>query len=64
MENAEAAHLNTSNEELREKQVAVSEYDFVRFTIADMNGVLRGALLSGDVAAKFLDSGIGCFSGK
>ena len=61
---AEAALLSPSEEQLSEAEAAVSEFDFIRFTMADMNGVPRGLLLPADVAAKSLKAGIGCPEGE
>ena len=64
MSKVEAAPLSPSAEQLKEAQAALSDYDFIRFTVVDMNGVPRGVLLPADVAAKSLSSGIGCPAGK
>ena len=64
MAKVETLHLSPSAQKLRETEAAVKEYDFIRFTTADMNGLPRGVLVPTDLAAKSLKSGIGCFAGK
>ena len=59
-----AEPFSPSDKQLKEAQEAVSQFDFIRFTIVDMNGVPRGVLLPSDVAAKSLKTGIGCSTGK
>ena len=59
-----AQPLSAPDEQLKAAQEAVSQFDFIRFTVVDVNGVPRGVLLPADVAARSLKAGIGCPIGK
>ncbi len=44
-------------------QQAVAAYDYVRYTVCDMNAQSRCKLVPGRVAADFIDGGIECVDG-
>ena len=56
--------LKLTKARLEEVTKAVSNYDYIRFTFSDMNGIPHGVVMPARVVPKNLKSGIYCYSGK
>ena len=39
-------------------------YDYIRFTLADLNGAPRGKAVTGHSVEKFIDEGLGGYGGN
>ena len=49
---------------LQATRLKLKDYDFVRFTFPDLNGISRGKLIPARHAVDILEEGTGCFAGK
>ena len=54
-------HLNHDGISAIRKEV--SEYDYIRFAVADLYGVARGVIVPAKKVSKYLKSGLQCYSG-
>ncbi len=64
-EGAIGANIMTERKKESEKlKQKLKEYDYVRFTMPDINGISRGKMMTARNAHRFVDSGTGIFGGK
>ena len=57
-------NIHLTEEGISEIRKAVSEYDYIRFAVADLYGVARGVIVPAKKVSKYLESGLNCYSGR
>lgn len=53
--------FNVNLDKLKQK---AKEFDYIRFTLPDLNGVGKGITVTGRYVDKYLEEGLGCYIGK
>ena len=56
--------LKLTGARLEEAAKAVSKYDYIRFTLTDVNGIPRGLIMPARVVPTHLKAGIYCYAGR